>query len=147
MTGSREEAADIVQDTFVKLFIQGKRFKPAGEGSFRAWAYTVLIRTCLSYLRKVKQEKLLTLHLDHELAERLADKQAFNFDRYAAKDFIVSVLSRVPLAARRVLSLHFLDGLTTREIALEEGLSEGAVRVRLSRAKREFKKVSIELES
>lgn len=139
MTGSHDEAADIVQDAFVKMYIQGRRFANQGEGSFRAWAHTVLIRTCLSYLRKVKRERLTTIHIDEDLAERLADKSAFSFDRYAAKDFVLSHLSKIPEATRKVLSLHFLQGLTTGEIAKLEGVSEGAVRTRLSRAKKEFK--------
>jgi RNA polymerase sigma-70 factor (ECF subfamily) len=139
MTGSADDAADIVQDTFVKIYIQGKRFEPAGEGSFRAWAYTVLIRTSLSYLRKLKRERLVNIHLDGDIAERLADDRAFSFDRYALSDWVLNKLSTVSSAAQKVLTLHFLEGLTTQEIAMEEGVSEGTIRTRLSRAKKELK--------
>lgn len=139
MTGSADDAADIVQDAFVKIYIQGKRFEPAGEGSFRAWAYTVLIRTCLSYLRKVKRERLVNVHLDQDVAERLMDEQAFNFDRYAVSDWLFNKLSKLSEATQRLLRLHFLEGLTTQEIATMEGMSDGAVRTRLSRAKKELK--------
>jgi len=145
MLGDKDEAEDIVQETFVKIYIQGHRFTDQGENSFRAWAYTVLIRTALSYLRKVKRERLATVHLDNELIEALADKSNA-FDLYELKDEILSVLSRLPGAVRRILSLRFLEGLTYEEIAAEEGVSEGAVRTRLSRARREFEKVRLELE-
>lgn len=139
LTGSADDAADLVQDAFVKIYIQGRRFEPRGEGSFRAWAHTVLIRTCLSYLRRVKKERLMTVHLDNDLAEQLADTNSFSFNHYAVTDAVLLALSRVPVAMKKILSLHFLNGLTTSQIAELEGISEGAARTRLSRAKKEFK--------
>lgn len=146
MLGSKDEAADVVQDTFVKIYIQARRFEDRGENSFRAWAYTVLVRTALSYIRKMKRERLATVHLDNELAEALADHHNY-FDLYALKDEVLSVLSRLPGAVRRLLTLRFLEGLTYEEIAVMEGVSAGAVRTRLSRARREFEKVKVSLES
>jgi RNA polymerase sigma-70 factor (ECF subfamily) len=145
MLGDKDEAEDIVQETFVKIYIQGKRFENQGENSFRAWSYTILVRTALSYIRKMKRERLSTVHLDNELIEALADKTNA-FDLYALKDEILSVLSRLPGAVRRILTLRFLEGLTYEEIAVVEGVSEGAVRTRLSRARREFEKVKVKLD-
>lgn len=142
MLGNKDEAEDIVQETFVKIYIQAKRFEDRGENSFRSWAYTVLIRTALSYVRKLKRERLATVHLDPEMAEALADTTD-RFSLYVLRDEIISVLSRLPVTASRLLSMRFLEGLTYQEIAAQEGLSEGAVRTRLSRARREFEKVKV----
>ncbi len=144
MLGNKDEAEDIVQETFVKIYIQAKRFEDRGENSFRSWAYTVLIRTALSYVRKLKRERLATVHLDPEMAEALADTTD-RFSLYVLRDEIISVLSRLPVTASRLLSMRFLEGLTYQEIAAQEGLSEGAVRTRLSRARREFEKVKVSL--
>lgn len=146
LLGSVDEAEDVVQEALVKIYIQARRFEDRGENSFRAWAYTVLVRTALSYLRKVNRERLETVHLDPELSEVLADPQD-RFSFYLLKDEVMSILSRLPLAARRLLSMRFLDGLSYQEIAAKEGVSEGAVRTRLSRAKREFEKIRMALES
>lgn len=145
LLGSRDLAEDVVQDTFVKIYIQAKRFDPRGEHSFRAWAHTIFIHTCLSAVRKLKRERLGTVHFDYDLAESLgAEDRAFGLQ--TLKDEVVSVLSRLPEALARVLSLRFLDGLSYEEIAATEGVSEGAVRTRVARARREFEKVKYSLE-
>lgn len=145
MLGNKDETEDVVQEAFVKIYIQAHRFTDQGENSFRSWAYTVLIRTALSYLRKLKRERLATIHLDNEMAEALVDTTD-RFSFYLLKDEVMSILSRLPLAARRLLSMRFLDGLSYQEIAAAEGLSEGAVRTRLSRARREFEKVRVSIQ-
>jgi len=146
MLGSVDEAEDVVQETFVKIYIQAKRFENRGAYSFRAWAYTVLIRTALSFIRKLKRERLATIRLDQELSELLADPED-RFRLYLLKDEVMSIISRLPAAVRRLITLRFLDGLSYQEIASLEGLSEGAVRTRLSRARKQFIKTKMCLES
>lgn len=145
LVGSADLAEDIVQDTFVKIYIQAKRFEDRGDNSFRAWAHTVFIRTCLSYLRKMKSERLHLVHLDQELAEAIADeKSSFSFK--FLKDEFLSILSRLPVASSRILKLRFLDGLSYEDLAKEEGVSAGAIRTRVARARRDFERVRLGLE-
>ena len=145
MLGSRDLAEDVVQDTFVKFYIQARRFDPRGEDSFRAWAHTVFINTALSAVRKFKRERLTTVHLDNDLVENLGA-----FDRAISlnilKDEVMSILSRLPATAKRILTLRFLEGLSYEEIAESEGVSEGAARTRVARARQEFEKVKYSLE-
>ena len=73
--------------------------------------------------------------------------EAFPDERHAHKthemtDFVASTLSRMPKHLSRVLKLHFLDGMPQKEIAALEGVSISAVKTRIHRAKREYKKVS-----
>ncbi|MEK7179151.1 MAG: sigma-70 region 4 domain-containing protein [Patescibacteria group bacterium] len=52
------------------------------------------------------------------------------------------MLSRMPKQLSRVLKLHFLDGMPQKEIAAMESVSVSAIKTRIYRAKREFKKVN-----
>lgn len=145
MLGSRDLAEDVVQDTFVKIYIQARRFDPRGEHSFRAWAHTVFVHTALSAVRKLKRERLATVHLDNELAENLGEPDR-TLSLNLLKDEVMSIISRLPATARRILSLRFLEGLSYGEIAEAEGVSEGAARTRVARARQEFEKVKCSLE-
>ncbi|OHA56681.1 MAG: hypothetical protein A2114_02295 [Candidatus Vogelbacteria bacterium GWA1_51_14] len=145
MLGSRDLAEDVVQDTFVKIYIQASRFDPRGEDSFRAWAHTVFIHTALSAVRKFKRERLTTVHLDNDLVENLgAPDRAISLN--LLKDEAMSILSHLPATAKRILTLRFLEGLSYEEIAASEGVSEGAARTRVARARQEFEKVKCSLE-
>lgn len=142
MVGSRDLAEDAVQETFIKIYSNADRFKSEEGYNFRAWGYTILNRTCLSHLRKMKRERELFVRPEPETEEFLYADDDKNFLEYTARDYIFSILSRMPVMLSRVVQMYFLDGLSHKEIAAIEGMSEGAVRTRLYRAKQEFRKIS-----
>ena len=63
------------------------------------------------------------------------------FEKKELQDLVASVLSRMPASLAKALGMFFLQGKTQEEIARAEGLSVGAVKTRVHRAKKEFKKV------
>jgi len=142
MVGIRDLAEDAVQETFIKIYSNADRFKNEEGYNFRSWGYTILNRTCLSQLRKLKREKEIFLHPDPEMEDLFFAEDDKNFLEYSARDYIFSILSRMPVTLSRIIQMYFLDGLSHKEIATVEGMSEGAVRTRLYRAKQEFRKIS-----
>ncbi|HYF10469.1 MAG TPA: sigma-70 family RNA polymerase sigma factor [Candidatus Paceibacterota bacterium] len=138
---NKEDAQDAVQDTFVKLYSRSAQFTPEGEGSFRSWAYTVLINTCLSFYQKRKRAG--AVGLSEELEAVLADpgSEAFRVSE-EHRDHIESVLARMPLQFSSVLRRFFLEEKSQEEIAREEGISVGATKARVHRAKALFRKLN-----
>lgn len=147
--GAREEAADAVVETFTKIYLHAADFTPRPDANFRAWAYQILNRTAYTYYRQLKNranhEVLLSEGLtdlsdaDQELAEPLLEKQS---RRYDTKELISRVLVRLPAQFARALALRFLADQPLKAIAAAENLSLAAVKVRLHRAKKEFKRLA-----
>ena len=67
----QEEAEDVVQETFVKIYLHGKKFKKMDGIEFKSWAYKILVNTAISRYRKIskKWQAESADPLDLELAE------------------------------------------------------------------------------
>jgi len=93
ITKNEADANDIVQDTFVKIYLNGAKFRPVPGASFKSWAYKILLNTAFTWCKKRKREKEMILDIDPELAElvpELNDVSGINsFDR----DFLLSIVS------------------------------------------------------
>jgi RNA polymerase sigma-70 factor (ECF subfamily) len=138
--GNRQDAEDIVQDTFTKIYLHAPSFHPVEGASFRSWAYKILINTALTLYQKRKRIRQATITLDPELYEALPDKNDVAEQR-EMKDMLESVFKEMPDDLARALRMHFLEGLPHREIAAREGVSEGAIKTRVHRAKKKFKQL------
>jgi len=144
--GNREEANDIVQEAFTKIYLNAGRFQPVPGASFKSWAYKILINVTFTWYGKLKKDREAVFRLDPELDEILPDKKASSeFDRVATRDYVISILVRIPDSFSRALKSYFIDGKTQKEIAEEEGVSIEAIKTRICRAKKEFKKVECSL--
>jgi RNA polymerase sigma factor (sigma-70 family) len=133
-----EDAEEMVQDTFTRIYLYGHRFKAQEGAQFSSWAYAILTRLCFTRYQKMKRERSRTQELEPETYERIADTDAF-LDDLTIRDEVLMAFSRIPEAASRILTLQFLEGKTQEEIAAAEGLSVAAVKTRVHRAKKTFK--------
>ena len=136
-----EEAEDVVQEAFTKIYLNAKKFKVVEGAQFSSWGYRILINTALTHYAKRKRRGNAEFGLDEEIWALIPDKNLKQFEKKELQDLVASVLSRMPAPMARALSLFFIDGKTQEEIAHTEGLSVGAVKTRVHRAKKEFKKV------
>ncbi len=137
----RNEAEDIVQEAFTKIYLNAKRFKPVEGASFSSWGYRILINTALTHYAKRKREFGVRADLDPEIMELIPDKNLRQLEKTTLTDEVASVLTRMPEPLSRALSAFLLDGKTQEEIAKEEGVSVGAIKTRVHRAKQEFKRI------
>ncbi len=135
------EAEDIVQEAFTKIYLNAKRFKPVEGASFSSWGYRILINTALTHYAKRKREFGVRADLDPEIMELIPDKNMRQLEKSTLTDEVASVLTRMPEPLSRALSAFLLDGKTQEEIAKEEGVSVGAIKTRVHRAKQEFKRI------
>ena len=136
---SPEEAEEAVQDVFTRIYVYADRYQPQEGATFSSWAYAILTRLCFTRYQKLKKERGRTQEMEPETYERLRDEGDF-VEELALKNEVVIALSRLPEVAAKALTLQFLEGKTQEEIADSEGTSISAVKTRVHRAKKLFKK-------
>lgn len=139
-----EKARDVVQDAFVKIYMNAHRYAPQPGASAKSWMYKVLMNLCFTVWKKGTRDREFNALLDPELAELVRDsREEVEREARLDRDTVVSLLTKLPVTLARVIELHFLEGKPQREVARAVGISEGAVRARVHRAKQAMKKVLI----
>lgn len=136
---SEEEAEDVVQEAFTKIYLHAGKFKKQEGASFSSWGYRILINTALTHYAKRKREGLSSAHLDEEIWQLVPDKDLRQFEKAELVDEVASILTRMPGPLAKVLGMFFLEGKTQEEIAQAEGMTVGAVKTRVHRAKQQFR--------
>ncbi|OGZ08501.1 MAG: hypothetical protein A2942_03675 [Candidatus Lloydbacteria bacterium RIFCSPLOWO2_01_FULL_50_20] len=132
-----EEAEDIVQEVFTKIYFNARRFQPQPGASFKSWGYKILVNTTFSHYQRLKKKGAVHIELDPEFYETLADP-VNRSEEETMRDYVASFLSRMPSQLARPLKLHFIDEYSQKEIAEMEGTTVSAVKTKIYRAKREF---------
>ena len=137
---SREEAEDIVQETFTKIYFNARRFKPMPGATFKSWGYKILMNTTFTHYQKLKKKGAASVELEPEFYEALPDPANYSHEE-TMRDYVASFLSKMPKQLSRPLTLHFIDEYSQKEIAEMEGTTVSAVKTKIYRAKREFQKL------
>lgn len=135
---SQEDAEEVVQDTFTRIYVYADRYKPQEGASFSSWGYTILTRLAYTRYSKVRKLQGRTSDMEPEAFERLPDNSDFR-DQLTVTNEVLVALSKLPEHFARVLRLQFLEGLTQEEIAERENASIPAIKTRVHRAKKLFK--------
>lgn len=139
---SKEEAEDIVQESFIKIYLNAKKFRNIEGASFRSWAYKIVLNTSFNHYKKLKRIRESIKYVDSTFYEGVADVKNNDFEIEAnMKDCIGQILPKLPSHLQGVLKKYYLEDKSQKEIAQEEGVSTVAVKMRLFRAKRLFKKI------
>ena len=139
--GDRSEVEDVVQETFTKIYLYGSNFQKQEGASFSSWAYKILMNTTFTYYQKLKKRGEVEASVEDEILSLAPDFSHRNSEKDNYKDAVASVLSRMPEPLARVLSLHFIEDKPQEQVAEELGVSVSAVKTRVHRAKKEFKKI------
>ena len=136
-----KEAEDIVQEAFLKIYLNAKKFKKQEGAQFSSWGYRILINTALTHYAKRKREGMVRAELDPEIFELLPDTSVEQFQHKELQGEIASVLAKMPPLFASALTAFFIDGKPQEDIAREEGVSVGAIKTRVHRAKKEFERI------
>lgn len=138
-----EVAKDVVQDTFVKIYLYGKNYKPQEGARWSSWAYKILINTCFVYHKKAKRDTEFSTSFDDELEAVIPDESTHNASKLDT-DYVMSLVDKMPETFAKILRLYVVEGKNYEEIAKAEGITMGAVKTRMHRAKGLLKKLSTE---
>lgn len=123
--GNREEAQDVLQDAFVKVFekIHTLREPQALED----WVYHIVVRTALNALRKKR--------VQYEDIEEQPDMQAISYDPYSV-EHIATAIANLPEMHRTVFNLREVEGYEFAEISKQLNVPETTLRSFLFRARK-----------
>ena len=140
-----EEAEDIVQDTFVKIYKYAHRFKKEAGIEFKSWAYKILMNTSFTRYQDLKKKWSNVEYLDPVLYEDVPHNGSQDLNPISdAKAAVSVVIDKMPENLARVLKLYYLDDKSYKDICGIENISLTTLKMRLFRAKRVFKKMSAE---
>ncbi len=136
---SEEEAEDAVQEAFMRIYRYGERYTEVPGATFKSWAYRILLNVVFTRYGRLKHARERSAVLSVEQYEILPDTESQQFEQKELREYLVSVFARMPDAFAETLKLYFLEGLSQREIADRVGVSEGAIKTRMHRAKVAFR--------
>lgn len=140
--GTKEAAQDAVQDAFVKIYKNARRFEPQPGAGFKSWGYRILVNTCFTAYKKAKGAGAFLADIDPEFQELVADRGAKERrEKELDRDEVESLLHELSEGLSEPMRLHFIEGKPHADVAKIMGISEGAVRARVHRAKQELKAV------
>jgi RNA polymerase sigma-70 factor (ECF subfamily) len=131
---NREEAEEVVTDTFMRVFRFAAEVR--GQGTFESWLLRIARNLCLDRLRR---PSLLTLPLEEFGDAARLSVPVDEMDRAALRCVVEQALDRLPEDYRVALILRDVQGLSAREAAEVVGKSETAFRSLHQRARRELR--------
>jgi RNA polymerase sigma-70 factor, ECF subfamily len=137
IVGDAQEAEDVAQDAYLRVFRGLASFR--GDARFETWLYRIVANAALTHMRK--RRRFGELMAEDEGQTRPLPAKDRTDDQAVDRDSLARALSDLPASMRTVVILKDVYGLSCREIGDELGVSEGAVKVRLHRARRRLKSV------
>lgn len=126
--GNAEEAEDIVQEGFIKVFRKMDSFR--SEGSFEGWIRRIFVNTAIEHFRRKNYLQPVTEKEENSME----GKYLSVLDSLAEKE-IIALIQQLSPGYRAVFNMYVIEGYTHREIADALGISEGTSKSQLSRAK------------
>ena len=136
--GNREQAADACQETFLKMWMNIKKYR--GEASLYTWACRIAINVCLTSIRTNRKEKSVMIpEEESDFREKIPDVNEDNEEKANKLNFFNDFMNRLQVTDRTLVTLY-LENLNTHDMASVTGLSESNVRTRIHRIKSQIKK-------
>lgn len=130
------EAEDVVQETFLSVFRAASRYRPCER--FGAYLFRIAGNAVRSRCRK---KWPIPLDFPEEEDDSPPLDAGEDWTLFEERERIESALATLPQPQREALLLAVTGGLSYREIALQEGVSEDAVAARVCRARKALRKV------
>lgn len=136
-----EDAAEILNDGFLKIFKEIHHYKPAYSdvvSSFKGWLRKIMVYTAIDHYRKNHKHRKVT-GLDMAMiclpatSENVHDKMSY--------DEIIQFIQHLSPAYRTVLNLFIIEGFSHEEIAKQLDISVGTSKSNLSKARKQLQNI------
>ena len=140
-TNHEEDATEILNDGFLKVFVEIYRFKHAYTdtiNSFKGWIRKIMIYTAIDHFRKNVKHRMTT-----ELNETYMHLPDGDEDALAkiSHEEIINAIKFLTPGYRTVLNLFIIEGFSHDEIAKELGISVGTSKSNLAKARKQLQKI------
>ena len=135
----RFEAEDILQMGFVKVFQKVSEFR--SDGSFEGWIRRIMVNTAIETYRK-NQRGMTVVDID-EVYD--APQVTFDMSGLEVRD-LMALIQQLSAGYKLVFNLYAIEGYSHKEIAAQLGITEGASKSQLSRARAILKEKLMKIE-
>jgi len=134
-TESRDQAAAVLNDAFMKVFTNIKKYDT--DRPFKPWFRRILINTAINQYHKTKKQQQLTEFLspDHEIEKEETIISGISYQE------LIEMVQKLTPAYRTVFNLFVIEGFTHQEIAGMLDISVGTSKSNLSKAKRNLRAI------
>ena len=140
LCGEREDAKDLLQETFLGLYRSLPNFK--GKSGIYTYAYRILLNTHHKRLRK-KTKITVSLAENVEIPHTGQPSASELFAQTEKKERVRAAIALLPALFQEVIMLRYLEELSYREIAEMLKINEGTVKSRLFKAKNLLRKIFV----
>lgn len=137
MLKHREEAEEVSQDTFIKVYKSLHKFK--GDSKFSTWIYKVAYNSCLDRLKKQKRTQH-TVNIDEftEYKIKTLDNALEHLEVKERQEAIKRCMDLLPADDNVLLTLFYFEELSLEEISKVTGITANTVKVRLFRSRKKL---------
>lgn len=140
---NRDEAEDILQEAFIKIFQNIATFR--GEGSFEGWMKRIMINHALNHYRKNKKMPFLQ-DIEEINEQEILNKEDFSkHHEPVSADILLSLIQMLPHGYRMVFNLYVFEEYSHKEIGKELSISENTSKTQLLKARRMLRRKLTEL--
>ena len=140
-TNSQDDAVEILNDGFLKIFKEIHRYKPAYTdvvSSFKGWMRKIMVYTAIDHFRKNYKHQFTT-DLDSGIIQ-VSSMGEDAVDKISYEEIIRSIQDLTP-GYRAVFNLFVIEGFTHEEISEQLGISVGTSKSNLAKARRQLQKI------
>ena len=144
-TRNEDQAKDILQDGFIKVFKNIEKF--GFNGSFEGWVRRIIVNTAIDFTRKAKNDYLLMNEdqsiedFENDLLDESDDDEEYDNPLKVAD--VIKGMERLSNAYRTVFNLYVFENYSHQEIADALGISVGTSKSNLAKARGNLKKILI----
>lgn len=129
MIGIEHAAMDVTQDTFVRAFAGIDGFRE--DAAFSTWLHSIAVSLSLNEIKRRKRDNSRNLSIDEAI--QVAEKTPTSDP--VLRDRLMKAVSELPEGCRAVFIMHDAEGYTHQEIGAALGISDGASKAQLNRAR------------
>lgn len=130
-----EEAQDVMQDAFIKIFNNLPDYKK--KGSLEGWVRRIVVNTALDSYRKNKKH---IGNVDVDTVDYMLDDNAYIIESLNADDLLV-IINKLPAGYKVVFNLFAIEGYSHKEIAERLNITESTSKSQYSRAKKTLREI------
>lgn len=132
-TSQKDDAADLTQETFIKLYKNRKFIDP--DLNFRAWLYKIATNTVYDWLKKKKRHSEILFAEEDEIETNVSEAAYYSIETAELMD-IEMALEKIKPQYKNVLILYYQQGFDYKEIAEILSTPIGTVKTLMHRAKK-----------
>jgi RNA polymerase sigma-70 factor (ECF subfamily) len=129
-----EDAQDLLQDGFIKIFKNLEKFR--GEGSFEGWIRRIFVNTSIEHFRKSVKNYTVT-----DAQEIVIEDPSWNALEHLAEKDIIKMIQELSPGYRQVFNMYVIESYSHKNIGDILGINEGTSKSQLARAKGILKKM------